>query len=279
MLLISSSAVFAQIELLHSVKLEDNYCNAMNFSNTANCYSICEYYDFVPLTNISGYSGYFMYYFDKEINKIVFKTFSSNFSETEKTFPVPNIDGYVISDAGDVEMYQHVFNNDDDFEFVCEYKSTSAGYDDNDYKKLVVIDSKGNIIKDFGTAQYFAFVRYIFLVNNQATICIYKDIDNQSTFEIYSVPTTVNPNQLKSATISNPTLSAFPNPAKTFVNLSYNVSGVEDAEMVITDASGRVVERRIVNAMQDNLRLNVANYKRGMYFYEVQGFTGRFIVE
>ena len=114
------------------------------------------------------------------------------------------------------------------------------------------------------------------------TVYAYPNVERKSLglkIEIYSVPTTVNPNQLKSATISNTTLSAFPNPAKTFVNLSYNVSGVEDAEMVITDASGRVVERRIVNAMQDNLRLNVANYKRGIYFYEVQGFTGRFIVE
>lgn len=279
MLLISSSAVFAQIELLHSVAFsgEEADCeNSMFFSNSTNCYSGKDWNDFIAITDISGYTGYYMLYFDKELNKIVMKTFSSDFSETTKTFSVPNIDGYSIK--RDVLMSQHYFNNDDEFEFICTYKVNNANYDDN-YEKLIAFDSKGNILKDFGSAQYFRFIDYLFIVNNKATICIYKELSDKKAFEIYSVPTTVNPNQLKSATISNSTLSAFPNPAKTFVNLSYNVSGVEDAEMVITDASGRVVERRIVNAMQDNLRLNVANYKRGMYFYEVQGFTGRFIVE
>ena len=97
--------------------------------------------------------------------------------------------------------------------------------------------------------------------------------------EIYSVPTTINQNQLKSATISNTTQSVYPNPAKTYVNISYEISGMEDAVMTITDMSGNVIEKRTVSAMQDRIRLNVAKYKPGMYFYEVQGFTGRFIVQ
>lgn len=274
MLLISSCAVFAQIELVHSFTEEDWRSNLYFVGK------IYGEYDNYESRNFSDVEGFVQIKVDAKNNTLSMNTFSSDFSSvTTKNFQFSSISGYEIDD---VEITQHIFNNDDEYEFMVTYKLTdNTNWESNEYQKIIVFDSKGNIVKDFGTArEMWWFLNGVFLLNNQAYIIIEKyNANGGYTKELYSVPTTVNPNQLKSATISNTTLSAFPNPAKTFVNLSYNVSGVEDAEMVITDANGRVVERRIVNAMQDNLRLNVANYKRGMYFYEVQGFTGRFIVE
>ena len=272
MLLISSSAVFAQIELVHSLNNMHFY-----FSGTK-IYS--EIGDFLS-RDFSGIpEGFFEIIIDEEKNTVSMNTYSNDFSSvTTKTVQLSSFDDYKIVD---VDVSQHIFNNDDELEFIVTYQKEVYDYEQfNEIQKLVLFDSKGNVIKDFGKAYMIYWeMECIYIINNQPYVVIGKVASDYSyTHEIYSVPTTVNPNQLKSATISNSTLLAFPNPAKTFVNLSYNVSGVEDAEMVITDASGRVVERRIVNAMQDNLRLNVANYKRGMYFYEVQGFTGRFIVE
>ncbi len=277
MLLISSSAVFAQIELVSTFSSQQS--NDVSFAGTV--YSEYDYGGDMQIYNLSGIDGFMQQEFDEETNSINLKIYSGDFSSIiTKTIKVPSFDGYKLESQDKDEwckISQHIFNNDDELECMITYVSESGG----DYsEKFVLFDSKGNIIKDFGNAYHMWWYNSLYLINNQSYIIIKRvDRNYKATFEIYSVPTTVNPNQLKSATISNPTLSAFPNPAKTFVNLSYNVSGVEDAEMVITDASGRVVERRIVNAMQDNLRLNVANYKRGMYFYEVQGFTGRFIVE
>lgn len=276
MLLISSSAVFAQIELVHSIEI-GKYGNGKAWYFTGTIYS--EEKDYMK-RDFSGIQGFFETEFDENKNTLSMKTFSNDFSSiTTKTFQFPSFDGYKIN-RGFIEISQHIFNNDDEFEFIIGYQKI-IDEQSNENQKLILVDSKGNLIKDFGNAhQIYWGVHCLYIINSQPYILIDKyDTEYYSTIEIYSVPTTVNPNQLKSATISNSTLLAFPNPAKMFVNLSYNVSGVEDAEMVITDASGRVVERRIVNAMQDNLRLNVANYKRGMYFYEVQGFTGRFIVE
>ena len=277
MLLISSSAVFAQIELVSTFSSQQS--NDVSFAGTV--YSEYDYGGDMQIYNLSGIDGFMQQEFDEETNSINLKIYSGDFSSIiTKTIKVPSFDGYKLESQDKDEwckISQHIFNNDDELECMIRYVSEGGG----DYsEKFVLFDSKGNIIKDFGNAYHMWWYNNLYLINNQSYIIIARyDRNYKATFEIYSVPTTVNPNQLKSATISNPTLSAFPNPAKTFVNLSYNVSGVEDAEMVITDASGRVVERRIVNAMQDNLRLNVANYKRGMYFYEVQGFTGRFIVE
>lgn len=277
MLLISSSAVFAQIELVSTFSSQQS--NDVSFAGTV--YSEYDYGGDMQIYNLSGIDGFMQQEFDEETNSINLKIYSGDFSSiVTKTIKVPSFDGYKLESQDKDEwckISQHIFNNDDELECMITYVSEGGG----DYsEKFVLFDSKGNIIKDFGNAYHMWWYNNLYLINNQSYIIIKRvDRNYKATFEIYSVPTTVNPNQLKSATISNSTLSAFPNPAKTFVNLSYNVSGVEDAEMVITDASGRVVERRIVNAMQDNLRLNVANYKRGMYFYEVQGFTGRFIVE
>ena len=277
MLLISSSAVFAQIELVSTFSSQQS--NDVSFAGTV--YSEYDYGGDMQIYNLSGIDGFMQQEFDEETNSINLKIYSGDFSSiVTKTIKVPSFDGYKLESQDKDEwckISQHIFNNDDELECMITYVSEGGG----DYsEKFVLFDSKGNIIKDFGNAYHMWWYNNLYLINNQSYIIIKRvDRNYKATFEIYSVPTTVNPNQLKSATISNSTLSAFPNPAKTFVNLSYNVSGVEDAEMVITDASGRVVERRIVNAMRDNLRLNVANYKRGMYFYEVQGFTGRFIVE
>ena len=271
MLLISSCAVFAQIELVHSFT-ERDWRNNLYFVGKI----YVEYDDNYEIRNFSDVEGFVQIKVDAKNNTLSMNTFSSDFSSvTTKNFQFSSISGYEIDD---VEITQHIFNNDDEYEFMVRYKLKDYN-GSNESSKLILFDSKGNILKDFGSAFWLEWPNLLYLINNQSYIIVEKDYTENSAIEIYSVPTTVNPNQLKSATISNSTLSAFPNPAKTFVNLSYNVSGVEDAEMVITDASGRVVERRIVNAMQDNLRLNVANYKRGMYFYEVQGFTGRFLVE
>lgn len=279
MLLISSSAVFAQIELVHTIQFESRYEAESGIAFAGKAYSECNLVGYEEILNISGINGFIDRKFDNQKNTLSMNYFSDNFSSIiTKTFQFASIDGYEIEEGNDIQITQHTFNNDDEFEFMVRYELKD--YDgSNESSKLILFDSKGNILKDFGSACWLDWPNLLYLINNQSYIIIEKGYTENSAIEIYSVPTTVNPNQLKSATISNTTLSAFPNPAKTFVNLSYNVSGVEDAEMVITDASGRVVERRIVNAMQDNLRLNVANYKRGMYFYEVQGFTGRFLVE
>jgi len=275
MLLISSSAVFAQIELVHSV----HSLNSMHFYfSGTKIYS--EIGDFLS-RDFSGIpEGFFDIIIDKEKNTVSMNTYSNDFSSvTTKTVQLSSFDDYKIVD---VDVSQHIFNNDDELEFIVTYQKKVYDYEQyNEIQKLVLFDSKGNVIKDFGKAYMIYWeMECIYIINNQPYVVIGKVASDYSyTNEIYSVPTTVNPNQLKSATLSNTTLSAFPNPAKTYVNLSYNVSGVEDAVMTITDASGRVVEQKTVNAMSDKLHLNVANYKRGMYFYEVQGYTGRFIVE
>ena len=281
MLLISSSAVFAQIELVKTLSLS----NEGRYYFAGNMYAETDWSGDINKIYLSGVEGFITWSVNKESNSFSMNILSSDFSVSTKNIQVSSFNGYEISY---IEPSQHIFNNDDELEFMVEYRLKDYNSSSSLPRVILILyDSKGNIIKDFGGADYAYWEAGLCVMNNQSYIVISKEYESHNsysydwtyTLEIYSVPTTVNPNQLKSATVSNTTLSAFPNPAKTYVNLSYNVSGVEDAVMTITDASGRVVEQKTVNAMSDKLRLNVANYKRGLYFYEVQGFSGRFIVE
>lgn len=277
MLLISSNVSFSQIELVRTFDLPYNSATKdINCFFAGTKYTEFDYGGDMPIYNFSNVNGFITKNIDKENNQLQLFIIN-NFSSTEtQTFQFKSFVGYEIDD---VEITQHIFNNDDEFELLVHYELLGARWDSNEREKLLLFDSKGNILKDFGTARYFNFYKGLFLLNNQAVIAIEKNLSDGVAMEIYSVPTVINQNQLKSATISNTTQSVYPNPAKTYVNISYEISGMEDAVMTITDMSGNVVEKRTVSAMQDRIRLNVAKYKPGMYFYEVQGFTGRFIVQ
>lgn len=273
MLLISSNVSFSQIELVRTFDL------SLSDEKMSSYFAGPKFFEFdyggdMPIYNFSNVNGFITKNIDKENNQLQLSIIN-NFSSTEtRTFQFKSFVGYEIYD---VEITQHIFNNDDEFELLVRYKLLGDSWDSNEREKLLLFDSKGNILKDFGTANNFYFYDGLFLLNNQAVIAIEKNYGE--AMEIYSVPTIINQNQLKSATISNTTQSVYPNPAKTYVNISYEISGMEDAVMTITDMSGNVVEKKTVSAMQDRIRLNVAKYKPGMYFYEVQGFTGRFIVQ
>lgn len=274
MLLISSNVSFSQIELVRTFDSQDERDLDCWYAGT-NYYEL-DYGGDMQIYNFSGVNGFITRNIDKENNQLQLSIIN-NFSSTEtQTFQFKSFAGYEIYD---VEITQHIFNNDDEFELLVHYELLGGSWDSNEREKLLLFDSKGNILKDFGTARSFYFYNGLFLLNNQAVIVINKKLSDRNAMEIYSVPTTINQNQLKSATISNTTQSVYPNPAKTYVNISYEISGMEDAVMTITDMSGNVIEKRTVSAMQDRIRLNVAKYKPGMYFYEVQGFTGRFIVQ
>lgn len=117
MLLISSCAVFAQIELVHSIEI-GKYGNGKAWYFTGTIYS--EEKDYMK-RDFSGIQGFFETEFDENKNTLSMKTFSNDFSSiTTKTFQFPSFDGYKIN-RGFIEISQHIFNNDDEFEFIIRW--------------------------------------------------------------------------------------------------------------------------------------------------------------
>ena len=71
--------------------------------------------------------------------------------------------------------------------------------------------------------------------------------------------------------------NAYPNPANELVTLPYEANGA--TSMKIYDMQGKLVERKFLDKNKQELQLNVKDYPRGMYFFEVNGESNSFVVE
>ena len=113
MLLISSSAVFAQIELVSTFSSQQS--NDVSFAGTV--YSEYDYGGDMQIYNLSGIDGFMQQEFDEETNSINLKIYSGDFSSIiTKTIKVPSFDGYKLESQDKDEwckISQHIFNNDE----------------------------------------------------------------------------------------------------------------------------------------------------------------------
>ena len=80
-------------------------------------------------------------------------------------------------------------------------------------------------------------------------------------------------------------ISMFPNPASDMTTVRFDLVDVMDeVQMQVIDASGRVMENRVLDGVQnDTYELNVSNYANGAYFLNIQTDAGsrsmRFVVQ
>lgn len=71
---------------------------------------------------------------------------------------------------------------------------------------------------------------------------------------------------------------AYPNPARNTISLPYNLNKGEQAEMLIYDVNGKMIEKKMIDSTFDKILLNVESYTPGIYFYSVNGVSHKFVV-
>lgn len=177
-----------------------------------------------------------------------------------------NIFNYYIS--------EHFFNDDDNYEFLMIYSNSQST---NERYKVILYDQNKNIIKDFGSAYSVNVMgSYAYIINGVRVFTIEKYYENngelQKKTEVYSINGVTNSPENIVETQSIP----YPNPANEFINIpiemNNNINYVK-----IYDINGRLIETKIVNNSTDSFLLNVTNYPSGIYIYECNGNTNRFI--
>ena len=52
----------------------------------------------------------------------------------------------------------------------------------------------------------------------------------------------------------------------------------EQAEMLIYDVNGKMIEKKMIDSTFDKILLNVESYTPGIYFYSVNGVSHKFVV-
>jgi len=214
------------------------------------------------------------------------KIYNSDYSlSSNNTYNFSTFQDYRIQT---VTVSKKVFNTDDSFELMVTYIKTDNSFDNTNYK-LILFDSNGNVLKDFGTA-YNIFPSTVHIANNNLKLMIRKIFFSNSVTsyetEIYSAPGTpqYNDDNSTSGLIQNNFDNledgyAYPNPATLSITLPYSINEGSISTMNIFDTSGKLMESKTIDSRFNQINLNVTNYTSGTYFYVVNGVSKKFIVE
>lgn len=221
------------------------------------------------------------FYFTKIVNNSYeIKIYNSDYSlNTYNKYQFTPPTGYKLTS---VSPSKKLFNSDNDYEFIVTFSKTSYSSYDNNYYKSILYDINGKVIKDFGTGSSITIYPFLFIINNQYKLMVLRtiyDIENNSitNTEIYSVPGTYSSLNVSEYKI-NKNQTAYPNPTHYSITLPYQLKQGEISEMLIFNIKGQLVESKQIDFLFDKILLDVSNYSKGIYFYEVNGMSSKFVV-
>jgi len=168
-----------------------------------------------------------------------------------------------------------LFNSDNLLEFICVFTK----YSPQDYQ-LKLFNENGILIKDFGSAYFMN--PYLIENGNTYKLLIRKYIVSGSSVigsdEIYSLPGSL-PNKVSEINSSN-LLNPFPNPTNDFLIIPNTLSNGTTAILKIYNQQGQLVDKKNIQGSYTNeIRLNTVNYTPGLYYYEYNGISNKFIVK
>lgn len=151
---------------------------------------------------------------------------------------------------------------------------TSYYYDNDDiyHSCYCMYDSNGNIIKNWGADVYVEGDGIIH--QNKLLILVYNETTGDSYTEIYSIDGYESVKNVRATSFGH----AYPNPARNTIILPYNLNKGEQAEMLIYDVNGKMIEKKTIDSTFDKILLNVESYTPGIYFYSVNGVSHKFVV-
>jgi len=183
--------------------------------------------------------------------------------------------------AGVSLLSKNLFNSDNKLEFIATFFNPNVLSENNhnSYNFCRIINEEGQVIKDFNKS-YTLSPSVIKLSNGQWKLSLTRSLYPTPvtyTTEIYSLPGTL-PNSISEQGY-NPLQPAYPNPAHTIITLPYQLKQGEFSTMNIYNINGQLVETKQLGCDFDKILLNVSNYTKGMYIYEVKGVSNKFIVE
>lgn len=167
-----------------------------------------------------------------------------------------------------------LFNTDNSIEFLFSYygNTTATLYQ----YCMILYDENLNVLKNFanGASAYTTS-------NNGVTKLIINCITPVSPSFTYSTEIYSLPGSVKSGVTSLNTSkieTAYPNPAKTIIALPYVLEKEQTSMIRIYKLNGQLVEQKQIDSTFDKVLLNVESYQSGIYLYEYNGISNKFIV-
>ncbi len=234
-----------------------------------------------PSTYLDSFSsntkGIMFYTKDTITNQI--KLYNEDFS-IYKTVIINRPIGYKLS------VYcisEQLFNSNTSIEFICNFNKISNSNINGSSSILRLYDDNGTILKDFGTTTY-AYGRPTVLSKGSANLLLveysyYTSINPYSygyVYQTYSLPGSM-PNSVSELSMSD-VQPAYPNPSKVTVNLPYSLDNGQTTSMRIYKLNGQLMEQKQIDSNFDKIQLNIGSYQSGVYIYEYNGISKKFVV-
>jgi hypothetical protein len=179
-----------------------------------------------------------------------------------------------------------IFNTDNLLEYLCLYGSSTKSI-------LKLLNEKGEVLKDFGDVYDYSTyktsdgkIKFKTIESIQKWVVfdsiVYKDSIHynagyQNTYitKIYSIN---EKSQLMFKNFNSINTQSYPNPTKSEINLVYNLEKGENAEISIFDISGKLIESKPIDSMNNQITINVKRYNPGTYVYKYKNISQKFIV-
>lgn len=213
---------------------------------------------------------YYTQFFDNDSKVLEVKFYNSDYS-FRKTCSL-NFSSNSGFDAYVIYVSQKLFNDDDLIEFIVHDPMSSGG--DNTF--VAIYNENEQLIQKFDGAIHITYLDnpMIFQYQNSAKLIIsYTD-----RTEIYALPGSLPNNIIEgvSKSLVNP---PFPNPSSSVINLPYLLEQGQSSVMRIFNMNGQLIEIKNIDSTFDKIRLNIESYKSGIYIYEYNGVSNKFIVK
>ena len=211
-----------------------------------------------------------IYYFTYSAKKL--KVYKSDHS-LHKEITISLDAGYSITDI--LFPSNKLFNTDELIEFIIR----AHNVDMNQYS-MKLFNENNVLIHDFGersTAWLASDGESAKLLIGTSEYSFSTKLTTYTT-DIYQLPGTVSSKSIaiNSAERSNP---PYPVPAANYINIPYTLEPGEQSVIRIYNTGGRLMEQRDMDFSFNNLLIDVDSYQSGVYVYEYNGISGRFIVK
>lgn len=172
----------------------------------------------------------------------------------------------------DYELYsvssisKHVFNQDDQVEFLVVYKHKTA----RPWQYHVfLMNDLGDIVFDFGQNYNNGFV----ILKDSGNLLLLRGTNISTTYSLPSAPASVAVNQTSQESL----IDCFPNPADTYVTIPYKVNAY--TTLSILTIEGKTIAHYLLDSNQSEVRVDVSSLTPGVYVYHYNQVSKQFIVK
>ncbi len=203
---------------------------------------------------------------DKQVTLEYYK--AEDFTLTKQiTFPIQEAAYNIV--AVKVLSTNHVF---------VRLKDTQTGDESDSREKLVLYDSDGRELVDFGISYRIQLVETIVeqctfnVAPNKLIFLVIRDTENSRYYELYYLTTSVE-NGTQSVQVEKK--AAFPCPARGEVNIP---TRGQHGDLRVLNLNGQVLDAQRIQE-GDYQRVNTESYPTGTYIYQAGNETGKFMVE